>query len=91
MAILAEFNQPGMTAAQYDRVIQELERQGVGAPDDRSYHFAAPSADGWFVVDVWESQAQLDKFAEVLMPTLQAAGIAAAAPEIRALHNTIIG
>ena len=80
-----------MNAAEYDRVIQDLERRGVGTPAGRSYHFAAPSADGWFVVDVWESQEQFDKFGEVLMPTLQAAGITAAVPEIRPIHNTIIG
>ena len=91
MAIVVEFNQPGMTAAQYDGVINELENKGAGSPDGRLYHFAAPSSGGWFVVDVWESQQQLDKFSEVLIPVLQAAGVTLAAPEVRPVHNTLIG
>ena len=79
MAIVVEFNAPGMTAA-----------QGVGSPDGRHYHIAAPSPSGWFVVDVWESQEQFDKFGEVLLPTLQAAGVTAT-PEVRPVHHIITG
>ena len=91
MAIAAEFNVPGMTATQYDSVVRELESKGVGSPDGRLYHVAAPSSDGWFVVDVWASQEQFDKFGEVLIPTLQAAGVTAATPEVRPVHNIITG
>ena len=90
MAIVVEFNAPGMTASQYDSVLSELESKGVGSPDGRVYHVAAPSPDGWFVVDVWESQEQFDRFGDVLVPTLQEAGVTAT-PAIRQVHNIITG
>ena len=91
MAIVAEFKIPGMTATQYDSVLRDLESKGVGSPDGRVYHVAAPSSDGWFVVDVWESQEQFDRFGDVLIPTLQAAGVTPATPEVRPVHNIITG
>ena len=90
MAIVVEFNLAGMTATQYDGIIKDLESKGAGSPDGRMSHVAAPSADGWFVVDVWESQEQFDKFGEVLVPTLQAAGVTAT-PVVRSVHNLITG
>jgi hypothetical protein len=42
-AIVVEFNLPGMTVEQYDRVIADLEKAGSGAPDGRSFHVAAAS------------------------------------------------
>ena len=91
MAIVVEFNLPGMTAAQYDSVLKELENKGVGSPDGRVCHVAAPSSDGWFVVDVWASQEQFDRFGEVLIPTLQAGGVTPATPEVRPVHSIITG
>ncbi len=32
MAIVVEFNAPGMTAAQYDSILSELDSKGVGSP-----------------------------------------------------------
>ena len=90
MAIVVEFNAPGMTAAQYDSILSDLDSKGVGSPDGRVYHVAAPSSDGWFVVDVWASQEQFDKFGEVLIPTLDAAGVTAT-PQVRTIHNIIRG
>ena len=85
MAIVVEFNIPGMTATQYDSVLKDLENKGVTRWPQ--YHVAAPSSGGWFVVDVWESQEQFEKFGEVLIPTLQAAGVTPATPEVRPVHN----
>ncbi len=90
MAIVVEFDAPGMTATEYDSILRELESKGVGSPDGRVYHVAAPSSGGWFVVDVWESQEQFDRFGEVLLPTLLAAGVTVT-PEVRPVHNIITG
>ena len=90
MAIVVEFNAPGMTATQYDSIIRDLESKGVGSPDGCVYHVAAPSSDGWFVVDVWESQEHFDRFGDVLIPALDAAGVTAK-PEVRPIHNIIRG
>ena len=43
MAIVVEFNTPGMTAAQYDSIITDLENKGAGSPDGRASYVAAPS------------------------------------------------
>ena len=41
MAILAIFDVPGLTSAQYDQIFNDLE-----APDDRISHVAAPKEGG---------------------------------------------
>ena len=87
MAIVAEFNIPGMTAEQYDRTVQELEAKGAGAPEGRIFHVAAPTDTGWFVVDVWESEEHFGRFGETLIPVLMAAGVTPAQPEIHPVHN----
>ncbi len=91
MAISAVFKVSTMTSEQYDTVIKELNGKGAGAPDGRLYHVASPDGAGWFVVDVWESEEKLNKFSQVLMPTLEGAGITMAPPEIRPVHNIIKG
>ena len=89
MAIVAEFNIPGMTAEQYDRTVQELEAKGAGAPEGRIFHVAAPTDTGWFVVDVWESEEYFSRFGETLIPILVAAGVTPVQPEVRPVHNTM--
>ncbi len=91
MAVTVVFQVPGMTAHQYDRVINGLEAKGLGAPDGRLFHVASPTPDGWFVVDVFESEEKLGKFAESLMPILAAAGVTPAQPTIYPVHNMIKG
>ena len=41
------------------------------------------------MVDVWESEAKLMQFAEVLMPVLKAAGFPDAPPQIFPAYNFI--
>lgn len=89
MALVMTFNIPGMTADQYDRVIEGLEAAGAEAPDGRLYHVAAATETGWMVVDVWESEEQFGRFGETLIPVLQAAGVTPADPVVRPVHNTI--
>jgi len=91
MAIAAVFEIPGMTDVQYDRIIEGLEAAGVGAPDGRLYHVAAPSDNGWLVVDIWQSEEQLGRFANVLMPIAADAGAAPPAPRVYPVHNIIVG
>lgn len=90
-AIVVVFDVPGMTAEQYDRVIKDLEATGEGRPKGRLYHVASPKPGGWFVVDVWESPELLDRFAKILMPILQAAGVTPPQPQISRMHNSISG
>ena len=78
-------------ADQYDAVIKDLDAQGLSAPDGRIYHLAQPRGDAWFVLDVWESVEQLQRFAESLMPTRARAGVTPPNPEILPTHNVIKG
>ena len=87
--IVIEFDNPGMTAQQYDEIVQRLEENGLGAPDGRIYHVAAPTEAGWFVVDVWESPEQFNAFGDRLMPIIEAVGASPPTPVIREVHNII--
>jgi hypothetical protein len=80
MAIGVLFEFPGVTRPQYDAVVKRLTNgrmltslsdwpvEGVLA------HVAGPTPNGWRVVDVWKSEADLMKFAETLMPILKEMG-----------------
>jgi hypothetical protein len=79
MAIGLMISIPGATQEQYDQIVE-----GVGDPrlgEGQISHLAGPSADGWCVVDTWESRADFDRFmAERLGEHLQRVG--AAQPQI---------
>jgi hypothetical protein len=82
MAIVMIFGGPDLTEAQYDQIHREV------APDDRPapgllYHAAGPGDDGFYIVEVWESQDAVDRFVqETLSGVLARAGIPAGPPRI---------
>ena len=90
MTITVIFDVPGMTAAQYDNVIADLENAGAGAPAGRLYHNAASKPDGWLVVDVWEPPAHLEQFAKMLMLALVQNGVTPPQPQVYPTHNVIV-
>jgi hypothetical protein len=83
------FEASAMTAVQYDQVIRDLERAGVGAPDGRIYHLAAPKGEGWYVLDVWETAEKFNAFAATLVPILQRNGVTPPQPQILPAYNVI--
>jgi hypothetical protein len=75
MAIGAVFNAPGVSQAQYQQVRREV-IPGDVLPAGMLSHLAGPTQDGWMVVEVWESQQQLDNFfQQTLGAALNRAGI----------------
>ena len=65
---------PGGTKEQYD-YLGKLMGEGVANQPDRRLLAAGPTADGWMIIQVWESKDELDRFVqEVLGPTMQQAG-----------------
>lgn len=75
MAVTLVFNGVGVTQAQYEQVVNEVNPDGKVAPGVL-FHVAGPSPDGWRVVEVWESQEALDLFfQEKLGAALQRANI----------------
>ena len=89
MKIMAIFDTPGMTATQYEQVDQALTALGQQQPQGRLHHVAAPNENGWLVIDVWESQAALDHFAQTLMPIFAEHDIPTTVPQILPVHNII--
>jgi hypothetical protein len=73
MAVCLVISIPGGTIEQYDEV-----RRAVGVPlgDGQISHTAGATADGFCVVDVWESRADFDRFMqEQLGEQLSRAGV----------------
>jgi hypothetical protein len=86
MAIAAVFEVPGMNADHFDRILAALKEAGQADPDGRLFHVAAPTDDGWLVVDVWESEEKLGAFAGVLMPIIAGVGVTPPQPRIAPVH-----
>jgi hypothetical protein len=63
MAIALYMEFPGFTEQQYESVLRELNLGGHLAPGG-VLHCAGPMEEGagWRVVDVWESQADFERF-----------------------------
>jgi hypothetical protein len=77
MAIAAVIDTEGGRAEQYDAVVQELGLVGQPASAVRGLilHAAGPTETGWRVVDIWESEEDLNQFVQDrLMPAQQKVG-----------------
>jgi len=77
---------------QYDQIIKQLDEGGHGNPPGRLSHTSARKDNGsYFVVDVWESAEAFERFGQVLVPLIEAAGGGAPDIKISPLHNMIDG
>lgn len=90
MAIVVMFEVEGATAAKYEEVIRRLTAIGEYVPDGQKYHVCYGDHDCLQVIDIFESQAQLDAFGARLMPILQDVGISAEA-SVFDVYNIIEG
>jgi hypothetical protein len=91
MAIGIYFNPASMNAAQYDEVIRLLEAAGAGEPAGRLYHACFGSGSKLQVFDIWETQADFEKFGETLMPIMQQIGLDPGQPAVEPVHHIIPG
>ena len=91
MAILFVHDASNDDIGVYDTVIQQLEAAGQGQPTGRLSHVAARKGTGYLVVDVWESQVALDRFAQTLLPLLEQVGSTPFQPHIYPVHNIVKG
>ena len=63
---------PGGTQEQYEGWIAAVHPNDGSLPDGQLFHAAGPSADGWIVVAVHDSQESWERFRDnILMPRLQ--------------------
>ncbi len=71
---------PGGTKEQYEASIAAVHPGPRTLPEGQIYHAAGPSAGGWTIIAVHESQEGWEKFRdEILMPRMQQ-GIAGGFP-----------
>ena len=62
----------GGTQAQYEATVAAVHPEG-GLPEGQLYHVAGPSAGGWTIFAVHDSQASWERFRDgTLLPTLGA-------------------
>ena len=88
--IVALFEIPGMTSAQYDAIVDELKAQGGFPHKDRPSHVAWQKGDSWCVADVWNSQEALMEFGQnTLFPIFVKLGITPTPPQIFPVHHSI--
>ena len=90
MAFVQIVTIPGVTAGQYDRVIELA--YGGKLSDGELFHVAGQNEAGWWVIDGWESREQCERSFEQLMPALQEVGISMSeAPEEFEIHRLTLG
>ncbi len=64
---------PGGTKEQYDASLAAVHPSPDSLPEGQVYHAAGPSADGWTIVAIHNSQASWEQFRDnLLLPALQA-------------------
>ena len=62
---------PGGTKEQYEASIAAVHPGDGGLPEGQIFHAAGPSADGWVIVAIHDSQESWERFRdEMLMPTM---------------------
>ena len=61
---------PGMTEEQYNQMHSVLGPKGLAAPGAIA-HLAGPTRDGWYILEVWESKEDYERFErEEVLPLL---------------------
>jgi len=91
MPIMLVIDVPGGTTAQYDRANELMGiHDDSNVPEGLIHHVATVDDDGIVVVDIWESQAALDRFFETqLGAALQEAGVPPATTRVFPVHHVI--
>lgn len=90
MPIVVQFAVDGMSAEQYEAVLQRLETAGAGAPPGRLHHLSYGSPDNLQVIDVYDSPQSFEAFGGTLQPILQEMGIVVR-PDINEVYKIIRG
>lgn len=75
MATVMLMHWPEVSIAQYEQARKEINWEG-NVPQGAMFHVAWMGNDGFHVLDLWNSQADFDRFArERMMPGVQKIGI----------------
>jgi hypothetical protein len=64
---------PGGTREQYEASVGAVHPSRDQLPEGQTFHAAGPSAGGWTIVAIHDSQESWERFRDtILMPTMQA-------------------
>ena len=95
MPVVAVFQSPSLTQEKYEQSVKKLSagKSRMESPDDWPVeglvaHIAGQAANGFRVVDVWESEEAFQRFGQALMPTLQELGVEGE-PEVYPTHTFV--
>jgi hypothetical protein len=95
--VVAVFQSPSFTEERYEESVRRLTggKGRLESPADWPVegllaHIAGQGANGFRVVDVWESEDAFRRFGETLMPILQEIGVEGQ-PEIYPSHTVVSG
>jgi hypothetical protein len=85
---VAIFEDPGMTAVDYDAILEDLESTGRLYNENRISHVAFERKGSWCVVDVWNSLESFQQFAEDgLKPIFKKLGLNPPPPTVLPAHR----
>jgi hypothetical protein len=86
MAVVVVAEIEGGTQDFYDKVTAKVMPDGDQLPDGGKVHIAGPSANGWRVITVWDSEEQFHQFRnDQLIPAIrEVMGEGGVAPSITA-------
>jgi hypothetical protein len=94
--IVAVFQSPSFTQEQYEETVKRLtgkdrmESQSDWPVGGLLAHIAGQGANGFRVVDVWESEESFNSFGQTLLPILEDLGIDTK-PEVYPAHTIVSG
>jgi len=89
MAVLVVVEAEGATAEQDASMVKALDLES-SPPAGARMRMAGPTAGGWRIVSLWDSEADFERFRdERLMPQLTHAGIAIRSPEIWPIETVL--
>jgi hypothetical protein len=66
---------PGGTKEQYEASIAAVHPSDGSLPEGQTFHAAGPSADGWTIIAVHESQESWERFRDEQLTPVMSAGI----------------
>ena len=89
MSILVRFSPTNLTAEKYQESLRLLEEKGLWPhPDGLDVHVFFGSEGNMRVIEIWDSQEQLEAFGAQLMPILSEIGLEfSGEPEVLEVHN----
>ena len=83
MAICRIYEVRGATLEQYD----EVDKKFPDIPPGARYHVAGSTGDTMYVIEVWESREDVEKYMQQIGPAIEQAGIPEPSVTEFEIHN----